>query len=56
MFVWNKFGQTLSSGSSRISGWAPDACPAIKPVLLPNFALKKPTGREEKGEIGSTNA
>lgn len=41
MFVWSKLGQTLSSGSSRISGWAADACPAIKPVLLPNFAFKQ---------------
>lgn len=51
MFVWSKLCQTLSSGSSRVSGWAADACPAVKPVLLPKFALKqayRDRGKREK--------
>lgn len=47
---------SISSGSSRISGWAADACPAIKLVLLPNFALKQAYRDKGKGETGSTNA
>lgn len=41
MFVGPDPTFSISSGSSGISGWAADACPAIKPVLLPNFALKQ---------------
>lgn len=41
MFVGSDPTFSISSGSSGISGWAADACPAIKSVLLPNLALKQ---------------
>lgn len=56
MFVESDPTCSISSGSSRISGWAADACPAIKSVLLPNFSLKQAYRDSGKGEIGSTNA
>lgn len=48
MFLLSKPGGTPSSGSSRISCLAADACPGINPVLLPDFVALKQAYRGER--------